>query len=129
MILKKIDSITLSGYVVHGNQLGTKIGFPTANVAVLETENIPSLGVYAVFVKFENQILKGMLNIGLRPTIPEKEKQIFIEVHIFDFNENLYEKFISLEILYFIRNEMKFESLEKLKSQLEEDKIIVKSLI
>lgn len=115
----------LEGLVIRGDQLGRTLGFPTANMAITETEKlIPTTGVYAVNVKIkkEDQTIsaKGMMNIGYRPTVNGKERRI--EVNIFDFNEDIYDRTISVELIDFIRNEMKFSGLEALKSQLVADK-------
>lgn len=115
-----------SGLVIKGNQLGRTIGFPTANLHVAEEEKlIPSNGVYAVTVKiasaqFANKTLKGMMNIGLRPTVDGKRRMI--EVHIFDFDADIYGEILEVSVTYFIREEQKFDGLDSLKSQLANDK-------
>jgi riboflavin kinase/FMN adenylyltransferase len=115
----------LEGLVIRGDQLGRTLGFPTANMAITETEKlIPTTGVYAVNVKIKkaDQIIeaKGMMNIGYRPTVNGKERRI--EVNIFDFNEDIYDRTICVELIAFIRNEMKFSGLDALKAQLAADK-------
>jgi len=111
----------LTGTVVNGKQLGGKIGYPTANIHVEETYKlIPKTGVYIVKSTIQNSAVFGMMNIGFRPTINGKHQTI--EVHFFDFNEDLYAKNITVEILYFLRDEEKFNSVETLISQLEIDK-------
>ncbi len=114
-----------SGYVVSGYQVGRKIGFPTANLRVEPLEKlIPGLGVYAVEVIWKNQSFKGMMNIGVRPTI-DNTQRLSIEVHIFDFQEDIYHQLVQVRFLYKIRDEKKFDSLEQLILQLEEDKRLV----
>ncbi|MEZ7839403.1 MAG: bifunctional riboflavin kinase/FAD synthetase [Flavobacteriales bacterium] len=114
----------LSGIVVKGNNLGHKLGFPTANLKVVDSHKlIPANGVYSVTVSVHQQVYKGMLNIGLRPTIDGEEKTI--EVHILDFEANIYGEEITLTFENWIREEQKFESLEALKVQLELDKQFV----
>lgn len=109
-----------SGQVVLGKQLGRTIQFPTANLILNEPNKlIPPLGVYAVKGIWDNQSHLGMMNIGNRPTVNGKETSI--EVHFFNLNENLYDKFIEIEIHEFIREEQKFESLDQLKNQLQKD--------
>lgn len=111
----------LSGKVVKGNNLGEKIGFPTANLQILETYKlIPKTGVYVVKSMINNQTIFGMMNIGFRPTVSGKNQTI--EIHFFNFNADLYEKFIQIEIISYIRDEQKFESVNALKNQLIKDK-------
>ncbi|MEZ4884449.1 MAG: bifunctional riboflavin kinase/FAD synthetase [Chitinophagales bacterium] len=111
----------LEGIVVKGNQLGRKIGFPTANLSVdSEYKLIPENGVYAVKVKVRDTWHKGMLNIGLRPTVAGDSKTI--EVNIFDFNEDIYGEMIVLDFQHRIRAEQKFVNLDALIRQLKKDK-------
>ena len=110
----------LTGLVVKGDQIGKSIGFPTANVAIEEKYKLwPSNGVYLVQSKIDQQNVWGMMNIGNRPTVAGKKTTI--EVHFFDFNKNLYEQTIALDIHVKIREENKFDSLESLKKQLQKD--------
>jgi len=113
---------TLSGTVVRGRDRGKSLGFPTANIMPLHHDKIiPGDGVYAVRVIFEDGTgKKGMLNIGTNPTFSEKERTI--EVNIFDFNDTIYDSKLTVEFHKHIRNEIKFESKEKLIKQLERDK-------
>ncbi len=114
---------TLTGTVVPGNKKGRLIGFPTANIQIEEaTKIIPSDGVYAVRVQWNGRTFKGMLNIGVKPTVSENGKRS-IEVHIFDFDEEIYDRKLTLELVRRIRNEKQFDSLEALRSKLHEDKI------
>lgn len=111
----------ITGTVVNGKQLGGKIGYPTANIHVEESYKlIPKTGVYVVKSILNNISVFGMMNIGFRPTVNGKHQTI--EVHFFDFNEDLYAQNLTVEILYFLRDEEKFSSVEKLISQLEIDK-------
>jgi riboflavin kinase / FMN adenylyltransferase len=113
---------TLSGKVVHGNKLGRVIGFPTANIEVEESYKlIPANGVYAVKVFIENKEYLGMLNIGVRPTF-YNQPNIHIEVHIFNFDKEIYDQKIQLHFVAHIREEMKFKDAESLNAQLEKDK-------
>ena len=112
----------LSGKVVHGNKLGTSIGYPTANIEVTSLHKlIPSNGVYVVTVELENQIYGGMLNIGSRPTVNNTELKT-IEVNIFDFDSDVYGEEIKINFKHRIRNEQKFDSVDLLKEQLAKDK-------
>lgn len=118
----------LSGTVINGKQLGGKIGFPTANLSIKETYKlIPKTGVYVVKSIIGTKTIFGMMNIGFRPTIEGKHQTI--EVHFFDFKENLYTKSLTVEILFFLRDEEKFDSVEKLILQLKEDKKIALNYI
>tara|TARA_Y100000385_G_scaffold291794_1_gene372405 strand:- start:9252 stop:10310 length:1059 start_codon:yes stop_codon:yes gene_type:complete len=115
---------SLSGIVVKGDHLGRTIGFPTANIQILETHKlIPSNGVYGVNVKIRERIFKGMLNIGYRPTLAGDEKKI--EVHIFDFKEDIYGESIQVVFKFWVREEKKFDSLDHLKEHLLDDKNLV----
>lgn len=114
-------SYFLSGTVVKGKQLGRTIGFPTANIKLDEDYKlVPKNGVYIVCVKIDNQLVNGMMNIGFNPTVEGKNKTI--EVHLFDFNSDLYNHKIKISIIHPIRSEQKFESVAVLKQQLIKDK-------
>lgn len=119
------------GYVVRGNQIGRTIGFPTANLHINDEEKlIPSNGVYAVRVSgicFGNTTLNGMMNIGIRPTVDGQKK--VIEVNIFDFDADIYEQTITVHVYDFIRGEVKFNGLDALKAQLNEDRITATSIL
>ncbi len=111
----------LTGKVVEGRNLGEKLGFPTANLSIKETYKLlPKTGAYIVKSTIDNKVIYGMMNIGYRPTL--KGKHQTIEVHFFNFNKNLYHKTIQIEILKFLREEQKFESVQNLKKQLKTDK-------
>ena len=111
----------LNGIVVNGKQLGGKIGFPTANINIKETYKlIPKKGVYIVKSVIDNNIVFGMMNIGFRPTVDGKHQTI--EVHFFDFNQELYGKNLNIELHYFLRDEQKFDAIEALIAQLQKDK-------
>ena len=110
----------INGKVEKGNKIGYSIGFPTANINVVNSWKIlPKDGVYAVKVFIEYQQFYGMLNIGFRPTINDDSHTI--EVHIFDFNKEIYNQNIKIEFSGRIRSEKKFENLDALKKQLQID--------
>ncbi len=117
-----------SGKVIKGNQIGQKIGFPTANI---DLENdfkiIPAMGVYAIKVLYKNQLYKGMLNIGIRPTL--NINKLSIEVNIFDFNENIYNEYLTIYLIDRIRDEIRFSNLEELTNQLIKDKSYAEKLL
>lgn len=111
----------LHGTVVNGKKLGGKIGFPTANIDVVEDYKlIPKTGVYVIQSTIDGKNYKGMMNIGYRPTVDGNHQTI--EAHFFDFNGDLYGKFLKIEFLYFLREEQKFDSVEKLVLQLNQDR-------
>ncbi|PJG83919.1 bifunctional riboflavin kinase/FAD synthetase [Caviibacterium pharyngocola] len=113
------------GRVAHGNKLGRTIGFPTANIRLHRQVN-PIKGVYAVKVRLKTgEILQGVANIGKRPTI-NGIKQL-LEVHLFDFNRDLYGQTLQVEFCRKIRNEIKFPSFDDLKKQIENDVITAKN--
>jgi riboflavin kinase / FMN adenylyltransferase len=111
----------LMGKVISGKKLGRTIGFPTANIAVKEQYKlIPSDGTYAVKILCREKFYKGMLNIGLRPTVDGHHKAI--EVNIFDFNEDIYDEQLTIFFVQKIRDEIKFSGIEALQAQLVQDK-------
>ncbi|MDP3312758.1 bifunctional riboflavin kinase/FAD synthetase [Lutibacter sp.] len=112
---------TLTGTVVQGKNLGEKIGFPTANLKLTETYKlIPKTGAYIVKSVLKNITTYGMMNIGYRPTVNGQNQTI--EIHFFDFCDNLYNEKIQICILNHLRDERKFDTIENLKSQLIKDK-------
>lgn len=112
----------LSGTVVHGQKLGNKLGFPTANLQIRESRKlIPPHGIYAVYVYHQEDRYGGMLYIGDRPSLADAGHRS-IEVNIFDFDGNLYGEALYLEIVGFIREDARFPDLESLKKQLTVDR-------
>ncbi|MCZ4693285.1 bifunctional riboflavin kinase/FAD synthetase [Ancylomarina euxinus] len=113
----------IKGIVVDGKKLGHEIGFPTANIDPQESYKlVPKDGVYAVKVEIEDVMYTGMLNIGFRPTVNHQMDNRSIEVNIFDFDQNIYYKNISIHFYKRIRNEQMFNGIDALKEQLEKDK-------
>lgn len=112
----------LTGMVVKGKQLGQTIGFPTANLALEESYKlIPKHGAYVVKSVIDGKTVFGMMNIGFNPTVNGKKESI--EIHFFQLNKNLYNQKIQADILFRLRDEQQFDSVEDLKQQLERDKI------
>ena len=112
----------LEGMVVDGYKVGRKIGFPTANLRVdFPNKLIPSIGVYAVYVYVNGEKHKGMLNIGYRPTI-NNGTDLSIEVHILDFQGDIYHQKMRIEFIEFLRPEEKFNSVDELVLQMQKDK-------
>jgi len=120
----------LHGTVVEGQKLGRRIQFPTANIESSDIHKIiPGFGVYAVQVKINNELHQGMLNIGTRPTIDKNADHRSIEVHIFNFNKDIYHKQLEIKFVTKIREEQKFASIDELKTQLEKDKTTVLDIL
>lgn len=118
----------LTGTVVKGQQLGRKIGYPTANIISPEPYKlIPGNGVYAVYVIHEGKKYRGMMNIGIRPTVDGLHRTA--EVNIFDFNADIYGESLTVEFVKWVRGEQKFPGLDALKEQLANDKIAVQKLL
>jgi len=118
----------ITGAVVRGDQLGRKIGYPTANIVIQETYKlIPSGGIFAAKVKIAGVLYNGMAYIGTRPTINGLKRNI--EVNIFDFDQEIYNQKIRLEFHHFIRGDVKFNSLEELTAQIAKDKIDVAEVL
>ena len=118
---------SIEGKVQKGKQLGKKIGFPTANIDIKDYV-LASPGVYAVRIKKQKGIiaLKGIANLGYRPTF--NGKKILLEVHLFNFYGNLYNKYLSVEFIKFIRNEKKFKNIDQLKKQIKIDLLVAKKI-
>ena len=116
---------SIEGIVQKGRQQGKKIGFPTCNIDIKDYV-IAMPGVYAVSIKLKDNKskLKGIANLGYRPTF--KQKKILLEVHIFNFSGNLYNKHLSVEFIKFIRKEKKFKNIDQLKRQIKSDLKIAK---
>jgi len=130
--LKKTNKLlgrnwSIEGVVQKGRQQGKKIGFPTCNIDI-KNYVIATPGVYAVKVKLKNssKFLKGIANLGYRPTF--NQKKILLEVHIFNFSGNLYNKHLSVEFIKFIRKEKKFKNVNQLKKQIQSDLKIAKNI-
>ena len=113
---------TLGGTVIDGEKRGRTLGFPTANIGNIEANKlIPEIGIYAVNVLLEGRKLKGVINIGKRPTF-KNDDSILPEVHILDFDEDIYGKKIEVEFVERLRGEKKFSSKEELIEQIKADK-------
>ena len=116
---------SIEGKVQKGRQLGKKIGFPTANIDI-KNYVLGRKGVYAVRAKISNgkKYIKGIANLGYRPTF--NGKKILLEVHLFNFYSNLYDKDLSVEFQKFIRKEKKFKNINELKKQIKADLLVAK---
>lgn len=112
--------ISYRGIVVKGKQLGSTIGIPTANIELNQQTELPRFGVYAVKINVNSQVYLGCMNIGINPTV-DSNGQTKIEIHIIDFDKNIYNQQVSFELIDFIRDEKKFNSVEELKLQITTD--------
>ena len=118
----------VSGTIVKGDSIGTSIGFPTANVKISNKDKlIPHAGIYAARIAISGNTFGGMLYIGDRPTLNDNSQRI--EVNIFDFNENIYGEYLSIELISLIREDQKFDSLTDLRSQLFLDEAMSKEIL
>ena len=111
---------SLSGSVIKGDQRGSQIGFPTANMNVDKNIQIPKNGVYKVKVYLNEILYEGIMNIGHKPTVSEGTR-LSLEVHIFDFNDDIYDADITVYFKKFIRDEIKFSSIDELIQQISKD--------
>jgi len=123
--VKKIKNLLgryyrLDGLVVHGDERGRQIGFPTANLKINPSKYLPKMGVYAVTVKVNQKMYDGMANIGVRPTFTD-ETEPTVEVYIFDFSEDIYDQQIEISFMKFIREEKKFANVDEIVTQLHRD--------
>lgn len=121
---------SLSGKIVGGYQNGRKLGYPTANIDIRKTDKLlPAMGVYAVQVRIENneKIYGGMLNIGTRPTFNGSD--LSVEVYIFDFSGNLYDRTIKVFFMSRVRSDRIFPTLEALAEQLQLDEQQIRTIL
>jgi riboflavin kinase/FMN adenylyltransferase len=116
-----VKEFSLSGTVIHGNHLGRTLGYPTANLELdPETPLTYSFGVYVVTTLVDGRLYGGMANFGIRPTI--EDNRVTVEVHIFDFNRDIYGKRIFVNVIRRLRDEEKFDSLEALVNRMDQDR-------
>ncbi len=119
----------LTGTIESGSQIGRKMGFPTANIRPIDPlKLIPAEGVYAVMLNINGRIEKGMMNIGTRPTVDKTQQQV-IEVHIFNFDNDIYNYRIDIALIERVRNEQRFPSIDHLKAQLEIDLVNITNIL
>lgn len=112
---------SLKGTVIHGEKRGRTIGFPTANIQLKDPYLIPRTGVYGVKVEVDGSHYYGVMNIGIKPTFEQEKKEKSLEVHIFDFDGDLYGKTLKVDFLFFIREEQKFAGIDQLVRQITKD--------
>lgn len=109
------------GKVIEGDKRGRKLGFPTANLDIHDDKLLPRQGVYAVKVKYNDKYYYGMANLGVKPTFVEGQTKPQVEVYIFDFDQEIYGELLEVEWYKYIRAEKKFNGIEEIVSQLEND--------
>lgn len=117
----------LQGMVVHGQQRGRSIGYPTANVAVEADKLLPANGVYAVWVEVDSRIYPAVANIGVRPTFDDAERTV--EVHLLDFEADLYHRVIRVAWVARLRPEQKFNGVNELMAQIKRDVGIARGVL
>ena len=110
---------SVSGVVEHGNAIGATLGFPTANIRLNSAKQLPAVGVYSVVAQVNGVEYKALANIGTNPTVGNDH--LSLEVHLLDFQGDLYDQSLTISFLHFLREEKKFASLDELKSQIAED--------
>jgi riboflavin kinase/FMN adenylyltransferase len=111
---------TILGTVVHGDDLGKKIGFPTANLSA-HSEQFPPNGVYFAETRLEGVVYPGVVNLGYRPTMGSGKSDRILEVYLFDFDRDIYGKDLELRFVRYLRPERKFENVDSLVQQIERD--------
>jgi len=112
---------SVKGMVMHGEKRGRQLGFPTANLQPDEHYVLPIKGVFAVRVDCEGNMLEGVMNVGVKPTFHDQATRPNLEVHLFDFDGNLYDKSLRVELIDFIREERKFGGIDELIAQIAKD--------
>jgi riboflavin kinase / FMN adenylyltransferase len=120
----------ITGRVTGGMQLGRKLAYPTANLILEEKAKlVPPDGVYACFVKVIGKYYGGMVNIGYRPTVNNQMDNRSIEVHILDFNQDIYSEEVTLQFVAKTRDEMRFSDMEALRTQLQQDEVAIRKIL
>ncbi|CAG7623942.1 bifunctional riboflavin kinase/FAD synthetase [Paenibacillus allorhizosphaerae] len=119
----------LRGTVVHGEARGRTIGFPTANIRVSEPYIIPANGVYAVEARVGDRLYGGVMNIGVKPTFESDLAEPTLEVHLFDFSQDIYGEEVAVSLIEFIREERKFTSVQELIAQIASDADKARSIV
>jgi riboflavin kinase/FMN adenylyltransferase len=111
---------TILGTVTRGDNLGKKIGFPTANLSA-HSEQFPPNGVYAAEARIDGELHRGVINLGIRPTVSSGKSERVLEIHLFDFNRDIYGHDVEVRFIKFLRPEKKFENLDALVQQIRQD--------
>lgn len=114
------------GTVIHGNKRGREIGFPTANIMLADNYFLPCNGVYGVRVEINNTPFYGVMNIGTKPTFNLAEASPTVEIHLLDFNQEIYGQSVRVALLFYIRSEQKFSNIDSLRTQIALDIVFAK---
>lgn len=112
--------VSFTGIVIYGQQIGRKIGFPTANLSVEQDVELAH-GVYGVTVEIDFREYEGVINVGVKPTFHKQAETVHYEVHLFDFAENLYGKRLRVNVCFFVRAEKSFAGVDELIAQIRRD--------
>lgn len=118
--------LTIQGIVIDGEKRGRSIGYPTANIQIDPEALLPKTGVYAVKVEYKNELYEGMASLGYNPTFDGKLEEPSAEVNIFDYNNDLYGEELIMEWHKFIRDEEKFDQVDELIEQIEDDERVIR---
>ncbi|OEF98650.1 bifunctional riboflavin kinase/FAD synthetase [Desulfuribacillus alkaliarsenatis] len=113
--------LQIRGHIIDGEKRGRTLGFPTANISLSDDYLLPKYGVYSVKVIYNDKAFLGVLNIGCKPTFHKNKQESSVEVHILDFDEDIYGKHVSIEFMEYIREERRFDSKEQLIEQINTD--------
>jgi riboflavin kinase/FMN adenylyltransferase len=120
---------SISGKVVSGDSRGRTIGYPTANLDLIDPYIVPALGVYAVHVMVQGKTYDGVMNVGRNPTFHQDMEKPRLEVHIFGFSDSIYDSLVSVEFIAYLRPERKFAGVEELVAQINKDAEQAKTLL
>lgn len=119
---------SVHGRVSHGEQRGRELGFPTANIQMMR-KNTPIEGVFAVTMSgIDNRAIPGVANVGTRPTV-SGDTRVVLETHLFDFDQQIYGRYVEVHFKEKIRNEIRFKSLEELKTQIKQDVLVARKVL
>ncbi|WP_090866593.1 bifunctional riboflavin kinase/FAD synthetase [Oceanobacillus limi] len=118
--------LSITGEVIEGAKRGRELGFPTANLFINQDTLLPKPGIYAVKVIIKNNVYEGMASLGINPTFTEDRIDLSLEVHIFDYNNDLYGEELQLQWHKFIRDEEKFDNVDQLIKKIEQDETIIR---
>jgi riboflavin kinase/FMN adenylyltransferase len=119
----------VSGEIVHGDGRGKTIGFPTANIQLNAAYVVPARGVYAVRLYMRDRRYDGVMNIGIKPTFTSGTVEETLEVHLFDFHDDIYGQLASVEFISYLRPEQRFSSVDQLIDQIKRDADQSRSLL
>jgi len=122
-------ALTTSGSVIQGDKRGRELGYPTANINYNSEAHLPKPGIYAVRVIMDEKYYEGMASLGVNPTFTEDRIDLSLEVYIFDFNQQIYGKEVTVEWYKYIRNEEKFDSVEALVERMRKDEEEIRSYL